>query len=134
MTNIAHTITVTTLADGGRDYDWTHPTTCPAGEACEIRLRTLRLRSDDMTALTDGRPDGTYHLGLFGFNGLCLTDEAGHMLPDVDPAGTEPNACHWCSIGKLEHGIQWADQASNHEWEQPSQEQIKTRMLARRAA
>lgn len=86
MTRIAHTLTVTTLADGGRDYDWTHPTTCPAGEACEIRLRTLRLRSDDMTALVDGRPDGEYLLGLYHFTGLCLIDDNGHMLPDTEDA------------------------------------------------
>ncbi|MFI8448235.1 hypothetical protein [Streptomyces erythrochromogenes] len=84
MNRIAHTITVTTT-DAGRDYDWTHPTTCPDGDTCEIYRRVCGNR-EFMSELAEDRPDGEYLLGLYGFTGLCLIDEAGHMLPDVADA------------------------------------------------
>ncbi len=46
----------------------------------------------------------------------------------------EPSGCRWCGIGKRRHGRQWTDDAGWHPWEQPTREQIKARMLARRAA
>ncbi|WP_405531518.1 hypothetical protein OG592_27055 [Streptomyces avidinii] len=128
-----HTITVTTI-DGGRDYDWTHPTTCPDGDQCEFTRRIRRACDGDIAALTDGRPDGSYLLGLFGFHGLCLIDDTGRMLLDAEPADTVPNGCHWCGIVQRGHARQWTAQAGWHSWEQPSQEQIKARTIARRAA
>lgn len=41
--------------------------------------------------------------------------------------------CRQCGIDERGHGIQ-ATYDGTHTWEQPTQEQIKTRMLARRAA
>lgn len=133
MNTTPHPYIVTDLADG-RDYDWTHPDTCPDGDTCEIAARASRLGGWDMAALADGRPEGTYLLGRFGFHGLCLIDEAGHMLLDVEPSTVDPNACRWCGIARRGHGRQWTDQAGWHQWEQPTQDQIKARMLARRAA
>lgn len=45
---------------------------------------------------------------------------------------TNPNGCHWCGIDKRRHGRQWTAEADWHKWEQPTQEQIKARMIARR--
>ncbi|MFD9256940.1 hypothetical protein [Streptomyces sp. NPDC059538] len=133
MTATPHTITVTTT-DSGRDYDWTHPTDCPNGDTCEIARRTRLLSSWNMAALVDGRPDGTYHLGLYYLTALCLIDEAGLMLLDVEPASVAPDACHWCATPKDGHGHQWTVQAGWHDWVQPTQDQINARTLARRAA
>lgn len=44
----------------------------------------------------------------------------------------EPSACTWCTIARRGHGRQYADAVGWHEWAQPSQEQILTRMKARR--
>jgi hypothetical protein len=45
-----------------------------------------------------------------------------------------PNGCRWCGIPKRPHFQQWKPPAGWHQWEPPTQEQIKERMLARRAA
>lgn len=42
-----------------------------------------------------------------------------------------PNACGLCGIDKRPHGRQYTDTAGWHAWAAPTQEQIKTRMLAR---
>lgn len=44
-----------------------------------------------------------------------------------------PNACGLCGIDKP-HGWQYLPGIGLHQWEQPTQEQIKARMKARRAA
>jgi hypothetical protein len=41
--------------------------------------------------------------------------------------------CRWCGIDQRGHAIQ-AGGDNSHTWEQPTQEQIKERMLARRTA
>lgn len=69
----------------GTDVDWTHPDDCPDGQHCDILRRTSRMRIDNMALLVEGRPDGTYLLGMYGFHGLCLIDETGLMLPDIAP-------------------------------------------------
>ncbi len=78
------------IADNGADVDWTHPTNCPQGERCEIARRAHEMPLHAMAALAEGRPDGTYLLGLLGFRGLCLIDAKGSMLPAVEPY---PTAC-----------------------------------------
>lgn len=45
-----------------------------------------------------------------------------------------PNACRECGIDKRGHGRQYTEAAGWHAWTPPIQEQIKARMLARRAA
>lgn len=77
-----HTPHPLVISASGTDVDWTHPDDCPDGDHCEIRIRAASLPLRDMAALVEGRPDGTYLLGLYGFRGLCLIDEQGHMLPD----------------------------------------------------
>jgi hypothetical protein len=67
----------------GTDVDWTHPADCADDQHCEILRRTSHATLNDMADLAAGRPDGTYRLGLYGFNGLCLTDDTGHLLADA---------------------------------------------------
>ncbi|MFJ8677268.1 hypothetical protein [Streptomyces sp. NPDC093589] len=43
-----------------------------------------------------------------------------------------PNGCRWCGIDKRPHSQQWTPDAGWHPWEQPTQDQIKTRMRDRR--
>lgn len=47
---------------------------------------------------------------------------------------TNPMGCRWCGLDKRPHFQQWKPPVGWHQWEQPTQEQIKERMLARRAA
>lgn len=44
-----------------------------------------------------------------------------------------PMGCRWCGIDQRGHAIQYGP-AGRHTWTQPTQEQIKTRMLSRRSA
>lgn len=52
------------------------------------------------------------------------------------PDGTTPtpNGCRWCGIGERTHpfGPTWLPGRGFHVWEQPTQAQIKARMVARR--
>jgi hypothetical protein len=47
-----------------------------------------------------------------------------------------PNGCRWCGIGERTHpfGPTWLPGRGFHGWEQPTQAQIKARMVARRIA
>ncbi|MDP9953146.1 MULTISPECIES: hypothetical protein [Streptomyces] len=45
-----------------------------------------------------------------------------------------PNGCRHDGIDQRTHARQWTQDAGWHAWEQPTQEQIKDRMRARRAA
>lgn len=45
-----------------------------------------------------------------------------------------PSGCRWCGRGRHDHYQRWYGAAGWHEYEHPTTEQIKTRMLARRAA
>jgi hypothetical protein len=45
---------------------------------------------------------------------------------------TNPNACRWCGIDQRPHGRQYTKTAGWHAWGQPTADQIKARMLARR--
>ncbi|MCX5000896.1 hypothetical protein [Streptomyces longwoodensis] len=45
-----------------------------------------------------------------------------------------PNGCRWCGIDQRGHGRQHTAPVGWHAWEQPTQDQIKQRMKARRAA
>ncbi|EFL29376.1 hypothetical protein SSOG_09090 [Streptomyces himastatinicus ATCC 53653] len=47
---------------------------------------------------------------------------------------TNPMGCRWCGLDKRPHFQQWKPPVGWHQWTQPTQEQIKERMLARRAA
>ncbi|MFF9436805.1 hypothetical protein ACF1BP_24070 [Streptomyces sp. NPDC014735] len=46
---------------------------------------------------------------------------------------TIPSACRHCGIGYREHAQRWTPAAGWHQWTSPTQQQIKTRMLARRS-
>ncbi|MEU8469556.1 hypothetical protein AB0F30_16810 [Streptomyces sp. NPDC029006] len=45
-----------------------------------------------------------------------------------------PMGCRWCGIDQRPHARQWKPPVGWHAWEQPTQQQIKDRMLARRTA
>lgn len=45
----------------------------------------------------------------------------------------EPSACRACGIPERDHMQRWTQTAGWHQWLPPTQEQIKTRMHARRA-
>lgn len=45
-----------------------------------------------------------------------------------------PFGCRWCGGEQRGHGRRWLPGRGYHEWERPTQAQIKARMLARRAA
>jgi hypothetical protein len=46
----------------------------------------------------------------------------------------EPYGCAHCGIPKREHGQRWKPPVGWHKWAAPTDEQIKARMKARRAA
>ena len=52
------------------------------------------------------------------------------------PHGTAPTpyGCRWCGAGRRSHGQLFLPRRGFHRWEQPTQAQIKARMLARRDA
>ncbi|MDN3244113.1 hypothetical protein TR631_33695 [Streptomyces rochei] len=47
---------------------------------------------------------------------------------------TEPFGCRHCGVPKSQHGRRYHREAGVHQWQQPTPEQIKDRMRARRAA
>lgn len=47
---------------------------------------------------------------------------------------SEPYGCRHCGERKRSHGRQWMVTVGMHAWERPTDEQVKDRMLARRAA
>lgn len=49
-------------------------------------------------------------------------------------AEADPSGCRWCGVPEREHLQRWKKPVGWHTWEQPTQEQIKERMHARRAA
>lgn len=49
-------------------------------------------------------------------------------------ATPEPGGCRFCGVDQREHMQRWTRGVSWHVWTQPTQEQIKARMLARRTA
>ncbi|WP_439947261.1 hypothetical protein [Streptomyces sp. BBFR109] len=52
------------------------------------------------------------------------------------PHGTTPPpfGCRWCGQEQRVHGRTYLPRRGHHTWEQPTEAQIKARMLARRAA
>lgn len=46
----------------------------------------------------------------------------------------EPSACTHCGVPRHDHFQRWSREVGWHKWTAPSQEQIKARMLARRAS
>lgn len=47
---------------------------------------------------------------------------------------SEPFGCTYCGVEKRSHGRRYIGGQGSHAWERPSDEQVKARMLARRAA
>ncbi|GGM93454.1 hypothetical protein GCM10011609_33720 [Lentzea pudingi] len=45
---------------------------------------------------------------------------------------TTPNGCRWCGVVQREHARRWTPPTGWHQWEPPTDEQRKHRMLARR--
>lgn len=46
----------------------------------------------------------------------------------------EPMGCRWCGVNDREHVQRWKPPAGWHQWEKPTQEQIKARMQERYSA
>lgn len=46
----------------------------------------------------------------------------------------DPNGCTHCGIPQRGHALQFTDRAGWHQWERPTNQQMKDRMHARRAA
>ncbi|MGW4028196.1 hypothetical protein ACWEFL_02570 [Streptomyces sp. NPDC004838] len=62
---------------------------------------------------------------------------ARRMLADRQSgpvALVEPQGCGVCGIPKRGHARQWTEAAGTHSWQQPTDDQVLTRMRARRAA
>jgi len=51
----------------------------------------------------------------------------------VDDRYSSPNGCTHCGIEKQGHAQQWLPGPGWHTWTEPTQDQIKARMRARRA-
>lgn len=49
------------------------------------------------------------------------------------PNAPPTNGCRHCGLPVREHMQRWSAHAGWHKWVEPTQEQIKDRMLARRA-
>ena len=79
--------------------------------------------------------DPTKHLLGYGRRDAATGMLHGHIRW---PNGTTPtpNGCRWCGIGERTHpfGPTWLPGRGFHLWEQPTQAQIKARMVARRNA
>lgn len=46
---------------------------------------------------------------------------------------TDPSGCRWCGVKKRDHASRWNVNIGWHQWTQPTPQQTKGRMLARRA-
>ncbi|GGZ83186.1 hypothetical protein [Streptomyces rubiginosohelvolus] len=51
----------------------------------------------------------------------------------VATAAPSPSGCQHCGIDQREHMQRWKPPVGWHKWTAPTQDQIKTRMRARRA-
>jgi hypothetical protein len=52
--------------------------------------------------------------------------------PETQDSVTDPSGCRWCGISQRDHMQRWKPPVGWHTWEQPTQEQTKARMRARR--
>lgn len=92
------------------------------------------LRAGELEFVNDGTPNvrlkhtGT---GRIAKPGDCLALRAGAIR--VLHAEVSPNACRYCGDDQYHHGNQWHREVGFHKWIAPTQEQIRDRMLARRA-
>ncbi|MFG3438365.1 hypothetical protein ACGF0J_14070 [Nonomuraea sp. NPDC047897] len=50
----------------------------------------------------------------------------------TERVAAQPNGCRWCGLAQRDHFQRWARSAGWHSWTQPTQQQIKQRMKARR--
>ncbi|WP_176710334.1 hypothetical protein [Streptomyces sp. Wb2n-11] len=77
--------------------------------------------------------DPTKHLLGYGRQDPATGMLHGHVRhPDGNPP--VPYGCRWCGTAQGGHGRRWKPGQGMHAWEQPTQAQIKARMLARRNA
>jgi len=76
--------------------------------------------------------DPTKHLIGYGRRDANTGMLHGHIRW---PHGTVPTpfGCRWCGTERSGHGRRYLPGRGMHAWEQPTQDQIKARMLARRA-
>lgn len=77
--------------------------------------------------------DPTKHLLGYGRRDLTTGMLRGHIRWPDGTAPT-PSGCRWCGVEQYGHMQSWLPGRGFHCWEQPTQAQIKARMLARRNA
>jgi hypothetical protein len=77
--------------------------------------------------------DPTKHLLGYGRRDTATGMLHGHIRY---PDGTAPTpfGCRWCGTEHGGHGRRWIPGKGIHAWEQPTERQIKARMVARRNA
>lgn len=77
--------------------------------------------------------DPTKHLIGYGRRDATTGMLHGHIRwPDGQPP--TPFGCRWCGTEQGGHGHRWMPGKGMHVWVQPTQAQIKARMVARRNA
>lgn len=75
--------------------------------------------------------DPTKHLLGYGRRDATTGMLHGHIRwPEGQPP--PPFGCRWCGTEHSGHGLRWMPGKGIHRWEQPTEAQIKARMLARR--
>ena len=77
--------------------------------------------------------DPTKHLLGYGRRDAATGMLHGHIRWPHGTAPT-PGGCRWCGLGEYGHMQWWLPGRGFHCWEQPTQAQIKARMVARRNA
>jgi hypothetical protein len=77
--------------------------------------------------------DPTKHLLGYGRRDAATGMLHGHIRWPNGSAPT-PFGCRWCGTEQGGHGHRWIPGKGLHGWEQPTQAQIKARMVARRNA
>lgn len=83
--------------------------------------------------MTTSTPDPTKHLLGYGRRDATTGMLHGHIRYPDGTAPT-PSGCRWCGTEQGGHGRRWIPGKDMHSWEQPTQQQVKARMLARRNA
>ncbi|MGW5477655.1 hypothetical protein [Streptomyces sp. NPDC004008] len=97
-------------------------------------LRQRNNRSERLLHLRDLANTGDTAALVVAAKDTLAASVADHTPTEAGEPIHEPSACRWCGIPQREHAQRWAKPVGWHRWEQPTQEQIKARMLARRAA
>jgi hypothetical protein len=100
-----------------------------AGYELQVTWVILRLRVS--------RPDLCVHSWNCRSIGKEWLQRGGGMSEDLqgsDQAIPSPNGCRWCGLEERDHFQRWKPPVGWHQWAEPTSEQRKERMRARRRA